>query len=77
MGYGIEDEVIFTHTNEDFLGTELIFFHAYTLHIKSLKSSKPIYDRNINQNWILSVEKTLLKFQSNANTGNVDVVIII
>lgn len=77
MGYGIEDEVIFTHNTDDFMDTELSFFHVYTLQVKSVKSSNPTYDRNISQNWSLSVEKTLLKFQSNANTGDVDVVIII
>lgn len=76
MGVGKADKVIFTYDQKEFFDTPFEHFKAYSLQVISV-ASDVTYNPNGNQVWNVMIDDVLLKFQNNAESKEVDVVIII
>lgn len=76
MGFGKEDKVVFKYDEADFFNTPFENFKAYSMQAVSIESDV-MYDPKRSQNWKVMLDDTLMKFQSNEVSKDVDVILIV
>jgi hypothetical protein len=76
MGVGQADKLIFTYDQEEFFDTPFENFKAYAFQVISIESDVT-YDQRVNQEWKVMLDNVLMKFQSNAESKIIDVVITV
>lgn len=76
MGVGQADKLIFTYDQEEFFDTPFENFKAYAFQVISIESNVT-YDQRANQEWKVMLDNVLMKFQSNAESKIIDVVITV
>lgn len=76
MGFGQADKIVFNYDQKEFFNTPFENFKAYALQAVSIESDVT-YDPRKSQHWKVMLDDTLMKFQSNEVTKDIDVVITI
>lgn len=76
MGVGQADKLIFSYDQKDFFEKPFENFKAYAFQVISIESDVT-YDQRANQEWKVMLDNVLMKFQSNAESKIIDVVITV
>lgn len=76
MGVGQADKLIFSYDQKEFFETPFENFKAYVFQVIAIESDVT-YNQRINQEWKVMLDNVLMKFQSNAESKIIDVVITV